>query len=925
MGLLDLFRPRWKHSDPSVRAEAIKDFSPDDLPRLAQVARHDSDPRIRRIALKKIADPDLLGEVAKNDPDEGLRRDAAEKAIELLQVVALSGEDEARSIAAVARLTTPRSLVDVACKAALSGARKAAFERLSDDRSFAEVARRGGDPELRLRAVDRLSSPESLRDLLLADPNKEIASRALGRIAKDQRELLTEVAQRAKSKTLRSAARERLGMGVLKTEPNLAAVAKNQSQAQAPSAQNERRELLCQRLEVAAKSSDPEDYADADDVLAQVRLEWQAVGGEAPSALRKRFERATSRFQERRDALIKRQQKAQPATVKVVELPPPPRREPPPEKVPEKPTEKPPEKLAEKPTEKLAEPTPDPEEVKRIAAARARREEERKQREAEQAERLRADAERREAEEKRRGEEQQANLARVEEHSARLEKLAQEETLRPKQVDQALKQAHEAMVSANPLPRERATAARQRYDAARAALVIKLHEAREREDWQRWSNVPRLEALVQKVEILAQALEDGHDRNEVAAFLKQLQGEWKAVGPAPKDKSEALWQRFKEKGDQIFEKLRSATGEERTANLAKKEALCQKVEALLASLGEPGQPDQPGQPAQADQAGQAQAAEPDWKSVGEQLKALQADWKATGPVPTKEQADALWTRFKTAADKVYTEQKGHYAELDEERAENLKKKEVLCQKAEAAVHSVDWKGTTELLKSYQADWKAIGPAPRARQAEHEALWQRFRTACDKFFERRGAAFEKLDSERLENLKKKEALCEQAEALVAKEDLDQEAGESEMKRLQGEWKRIGPVPQQQSDALWARFRGAADKVFDRGRQHETMPLPEESHPEPKAKWSHKLPLAAALAKLQSPGAGAASGTDSDTDAVEAKPITDEAKPITDEAGASSASPDPRVSDSWENETASGWEDIDRVISSQTPEPGSDGKK
>lgn len=895
MGLLDLFRPRWKHSDPSVRAEAIKDFSPDDLPRLAQVARHDSDPRIRRIALKKIADPDLLGEVAKSDPDEGLRRDAAEKASELLQAVALSGENESRSIAAVARLATPRALVDVACKAALAAARKAAFERLSDDRSFAEVARRGGDSELRLRAVDRLSSPESLRDLLLADVNKEIATRALGRIAKDQRELLTELAQRAKSKTVRSAARERLGMGVVKTEPAIAAVAKNQ--APATNVTNERRELLCQRLEVAAKSSDPEDYADADDVLAQARAEWQAVGGEVPSALRKRFERATSRFQERRDALVKKQQKAQAATVKVVELPPPPRREPPPEKV----AEKAPEKAAEKAPEKLPEPPrEDPEEAKRIAAARLRREEERKQREAEQAERLRADSERREAEEKRRLEEQQANLSRVEEHSSRLEKLAQEESLRPKQVEQALKQAHEAMVGANPLPRDRASAARQRYDAARAALVIKLHEAREREDWQRWSNVPRLEALVQKVELLAQALEEGAARNEVAGFLKQLQGEWKAVGPAPKDKSEALWQRFKEKGDQIFEKLRSATDEERTTNLAKKEALCQKVEALLATLGAP---------AQEGQAAQPPAAEPDWKAVGEQLKALQADWKAAGPVPTKEQADALWTRFKTSADKVYSEQKAHYAELDEERAENLKKKEVLCQKAEAAVHSVDWKGTTELLKSYQADWKAIGPAPRARQAEHEALWQRFRTACDKFFERRSAAFEKLDGERLENLKKKEALCEQAEALLAKEDLDQEAGESEMKRLQGEWKRIGPVPQQQSDALWARFRGTADKVFDRGRQQETMPIPDESHPEPKAKWSHKLPLAAALAKLQG---GAA------TDAVETKPTSDE-------AGASSASPDPRVNESWENETASGWEDIDRVISGQTPEPGSDGKK
>lgn len=882
MGLLDLFRPRWKHSDPSVRAEAIKDLSPDDLPRLSQVARHDSDPRIRRIALKKINDPDLLGELSQHDPDEGLRRDAAEKANELLLAAALAADNEARSLAVTERLSAQRSLVEVACRAAHPNVRQAAFARLSEERFLVEVARRSTDSELRLSAVERIKTPEALRDLLLLEINKEIGQRAISRLNptdSGERAILTEVAQRARNKSLRTWARERLGMAVVKgsAAPEQAAAAADTES----DAAREKGERLCQRLEVAAKSTDPEDFVDADEEIARVRAEWQAIADELAVALRKRFDRALSRFQERRDVLLKKQPKTQGPAVKpapVLRLPPAARNEAETEKpaIAEKaPAKRPAESPAETPA--VLPPHEDSEEKKRAEAARARKEEERKQREAEQAERRRLESEKRAAEEKARAEAQERNLARVEEHCARLEQMAQAETLRPKQVEQALKQAHDVMVQANPLPRDRATQARKRYDAARAALVIKLHDFRENEDWQRWANLPRLEALCQKIEALAAALEGGAPRNEVASQLKTLQAEWKTVGPAPKEKSEALWQRFKEKGDQIFDKLRASTEEERAQNLTKKEALCEKVEALHASL-----------------ATLTEASA--WKGIGEQLKALQTEWKAVGSVPTREQADALWQRFKTAADKVYAEQKAHYQELDEERSENLKKKEALCQKIEAVVMSTDWKGTAELIKSYQADWKAIGPAPRAEQ---EALWQRFRAACDKFFERRQAAFDKLDEERQAHLKQKEALCEQAEVLAQKEELDQEAGEAEIKRLQSEWKRIGPVPQQQAEALWQRFRAACEKVFTRGRQYEAQ-LVQEHGGQAQAKFSNKLPLEGVLLRLQE--------TEDKSNQTDETPSPKEAPTMHRSAG-----------HSWEDAAACGWEDIDRVISGQTPEP------
>jgi hypothetical protein len=818
MGLLDLFRPRWKHSNPTIRAEAIKDFSSEDLSKLSQVARHDSDPRVRRIALKKIVDLDLLAELAASDPDEGLRRDAGEKLGELQLSLALAGEDEEKSLAIVAKLTSQRA--------------------------FAEIAARG--------------------------QNETVALAALARLTEERR--LTEVAQKTRSKAVRTAARDRLGD--VEKKPKVKAKAETRAKAQpaAPPVDpaQKRREEVCQRLEVAAKSSDPEDYSDTDDLIAQSRAEWQAAPGEASAALKKRFERAVARLQERRAVLTRKtaQAQAQPilpiAKAVPVEPPPPPRMEPVPAPAP------PPKPVVvEKTPEEL-------EELKRLELARQRREEERRQREAEQAERMRLENEKRAAEEKLRAEQQEKNLARVEEHCDKLEKLAQAESLKPKQAEQALKQAQEVMMQANPLPREKAAVARKRYDAARAALVIKLQVLRENEDWQRWANIPRLEALVEKIEAVAEALDDGAPKSDVAAALKILQAEWKTVGPAPKDKSEALWNRFKEKGDQIFDKLRASSDEERAQNLQKKEALCEKVDALFASLSTV--PDAAG-----------------WKTVADSLKALQADWKAAGPVPTKEQADALWQRFKTTADKVYAEQKAHYAELDEERGENLKKKEALCKKVEAVALSIDWKGTSELLKSCQADWKAIGAGPRQRRDEEEALWARFRGACDKFFERRQAAFAKQDEERGENLKKKEALCDQAEALLRKEDLDQDDGESEIKRLQAEWKRIGPVPKEQADVVWGRFRGAADQVFGRGRQYESAPAATEDSGQPQAKFANKINLDGVLRKLQG--------------AAEAE------KPVAETASATSPA------EQWEHDAASEWEDIDRVISGQTPDPES----
>lgn len=864
MGLLDLFRPKWKHSDANVRAEAVREFSSeDDWERLTQVARHDRDVRVRRIALKKLDDPALLWELAEKDADEALRKEAAQRASDLLVSQALAKDDAA--IDAVKLLRDGKSLVEVACKARTAEARQAAVHCLTEPKFLVEVVRKASDHAARAAAIDELRDEQILGDLLHGELTRDLTVRALAHV--EDRALLSSIADKSKNKQARLLASEKLGVplkAVASTPTQPKKRDATPAKAPAPQKAPDARDGICQRLEILTKSDDASDFDDVAGVIAVARADWHAVAGTAMGAQKKRFDRAVARLSERGEVIRKKFAKAQASETDAKAS----QRSPVAEPVRPVPVERP----AVVAPPKKAEPIVDPEQVARAAREEAerveranKRAEEKRQREAEQAERIKYETEKRQAEDARRTEEQQRNLQRVLSACEKLEKLTIE-TPKIKAADQALKAAHEVITTANPLPRDTGPEARKRYDAARSALMIKLRDVRDNDDWQRWANVPKLEDLCARMDLLrkaveadarGEAVEEGFVRAAVPEVLKVLQAEWKSVGAAPKEKSESLWQRFKDSSDAVYGIVKAATDGERASNLVKKEALIDQVEALRASLALAPPP--------------GETNNTDWKAVGERLRELQASWKSVGLLPSREQGEALWQRFKAAADQVHAEQKRHYAGLDEERGENAKKKEALCQKAEAQQYGTDWKAGSDAIKQLQADWKKVGAAPKE---QNDALWQRFRTACDKFFARRQAAFAEQDGERAENAKKKEALIVQVEALLAREDIDQDAAESEVKRLQVEWKRVGPPPREQQDTLWQKFRGTCDQVFAAGRQY-TMPVTQDGE-----KFSNKLPIAEALARSQ-----AAAET----------------------AGAAS-----EVSPTWEADSASAWADIDRDL-------------
>src|SRR5204862_6773787 len=150
------------------------------------------------------------------------------------------------------------------------------------------------------------------------------------------------------------------------------------------------------------------------------------------------------------------------------------------------------------------------------------------------------------------------------------------------------------------------------------------------------------------------------------------------------------------------------------------------------------------------------------------------------------------------------------------RAENLAKKIALCEKAEALAGSTSWIQTAEEIKRLQVEWKSIGMVTRGQE---KMIWERFRTACDRFFTPRQADLAEHKKRWAENMAKKEALCARAESLAGSTDWDATA--PEIRRLQNEWKTIGPVKKSRSEAIWQRFRAGCDAFFVRHAQRHDV--------------------------------------------------------------------------------------------------------
>ena len=292
---------------------------------------------------------------------------------------------------------------------------------------------------------------------------------------------------------------------------------------------------------------------------------------------------------------------------------------------------------------------------------------------------------------------------------------------------------------------------------------------------------------------LCEAAEKLADEQDVVSAFHQLQKlhqEFRDTGPVAKELRDEIWNRFKaastavnRRHQQHFEALK----ETEQHNLDQKTVICEIVEAI-----------------EFEQLKTFAA----WETKTQEVIALQNKWKTIGFAPQKMNVK-IFERFRKACDEFFKKKGEFFKLLKEGMNANLEKKKALCEKAESLKDSTEWKETAEILTKLQKEWKTIGPVSKKYS---DAVWKRFITACDYFFEQKGKATSSQRSVEQENLEKKKAIIARLTAIDETTDADEAS--KEVRELMKEWNGIGHVPFKEKDRLYKQYHGLIDQLFDR---------------------------------------------------------------------------------------------------------------
>jgi hypothetical protein len=631
-------------------------------------------------------DADLLAEIASTDDDAQVRRLALDKLsdADALARIAASERDPALRAHALER-ATERFTVQAMSGQDVEGA-LVWLGGLDEQRPLAQLACRASSFSLRERAVERLRDERALADVVRDSRDPQIAAAALARI--DDRSILRKLAMDIESRDLGAAVMDRID-----DDPelltSLAARAKSKAIRQRA---NKRLSALrnaadgtvlpAETAHPEPPESEPPESEDDDDMIADAESQ---LDGYEPTPLPEPLPEIFS------EPMILPDSDPDPERTSTLDPDP-----------------------ASDPVS-ASDPDPDPDPG---AAPPSTSSDEKPKRPAPG-----TDAPLPEK-----------NLASLEALSAEMERVVADAHVKLKTAEKKLQQADTKLPTLAVLPSGQKRKAMERFHEARRNLFIKVGELREAEEWKRWANVPKQEELIALVEAVAAS----PDASPFPTMLKQLQEAWKSVGPAPKEKAQDLWQRFKTASDKVYERIvqhRHEVAGEHKDNLKKKQELCVRAEELADST--------------------------DWGPAAEALKRLQAEWKSIGPVPRK-QADEVWKRFRAACDRFFERRRPILEKTLGERQANLEAKQSLVERAEALAQlpdENDWEGSIRQVGFLRREWRDVGPVP---QRDFEVLSRRFFDACDRVYARRDEAKQNLLAKRLNEVTEPFAA---AEALV----------------------------------------------------------------------------------------------------------------------------------------------------------------
>jgi hypothetical protein len=361
------------------------------------------------------------------------------------------------------------------------------------------------------------------------------------------------------------------------------------------------------------------------------------------------------------------------------------------------------------------------------------------------------------------------NLARRQRLCEHAEAALESTSLTLRDGERISREVRAALDALGPLPsRQDRSILAERLKAIQTALGHRLRELRELDEWQRWANASVQEDLCARMEALLSA----EDVEEAARQSGELQQRWKQVAAAPREAGETLWLRFKAAREAVrarSETFFASQAEERDACLKRKEELCVAVEALAEST--------------------------DWIRTAEAIKKYQSEWKAVGPVP-RGYEKALWERFRKACDRFFSRRHEDLSRRKQEWAGNLARKQQLCEQAEALAESTEWASAIEGVRRLQAEWKTVGAVRKSRS---ELVWQRFRAACDRLYQR----YEQRDQlAAATKTADREEVCQAIEELAAAVDPGsaEEPADvvSSVQALRNRWQHLGPLTLLQPD-------------------------------------------------------------------------------------------------------------------------------